>query len=167
MWYGFCHSDRSGRVLPRLAYEQRHQWIVKPENAVLSNMDPPWGTETIEWKLKSYISNNTAAVKHILLRVALEHPEAFSGEKNTELVMKLMKIVFNTLGDPSQFSSPHAFLPGVCIQHLSVLASQAARKAELALNTKDQCRTLVSKAMTAVGQVNVYQHFFEMCIIAH
>ncbi len=103
---------------------------------------------------KGYISINTAAVKHILLCVALEQPDAFSAEKNTELVIKLMKMVFNTLGNPSQFSSPHAFMPGSSIQHLSILPSQAARKTQLALDTKEQCRTLVSKAMTMVGQDN-------------
>ncbi len=116
-----------------------HIWML-PEKRKLHNEDE-----------KGYISINTAAVKHILLCVALKQPEAFAAETNMECVIELIKLVFSTLQDPSQFSSPHAFLPGASIQHLSVLASQAARKTELALGTKEQCKTIVSKAITMVG----------------
>ncbi len=99
---------------------------------------------------KTYVSINTAAIKHILLTAALEEPEAFSAKENDELVWKLVKLVFTKLGDPSEFSSPHAFLKGVRIPHFSILSSQAENKMALALNVKWQCRMLVSGAMTKV-----------------
>ncbi len=99
---------------------------------------------------KSHVSINTAAIKHILLTAALKEPEAFSTKKNDDLVLKLVKLVFTKLGDPSEFSTPHAFLDGVKIPHLSILSSRAENKMELALSVKWQCRMLVSGAMTKV-----------------
>ncbi len=99
---------------------------------------------------KVYISINTAAIKHILLATCLMQPVAFSGKENWDLVFQLMRLVFIKLGDQSKFSTPHAFLPGVTIPHLSVLSSQADKKLELALSIKEQCRMLVSRAMTKV-----------------
>ena len=99
---------------------------------------------------KAHVSINTAAIKHILLAAALKNPEAFAGKEDKELVRKLMILVFNTLGDPTEFSVPHAFLKGVRIPHLSVLSSQAPNKMALALSIKEQCRMLVSGAMTKV-----------------
>ncbi len=99
---------------------------------------------------KAHVSINTAAIKHILLTAALEEPEAFSAKENDELVWKLVKLVFTKLGNPSEFSSPHAFLEGVRIPHLSILSAQAANKMVLAQGVKWQCRMLVEGAVTKV-----------------
>ena len=104
---------------------------------------------------KACVSINTAAIKHILLAAALKEPEAFSAKDNEDLVVRLVKLVFTTLGDPSEFSSPHAFLEGVRIPHLSVLSSQAENKMALALRVKHQCRMLVSGTMMKVRYVIV------------
>ncbi len=80
----------------------------------------------------------------------MDEPDAFSAKENEHLVLKLVKLVFTTLGDPSKFSSPHAFLEGVRIPHFSILSSQAENKMALTLGIKEQCRMLVSGAMTKV-----------------
>ncbi len=126
-------GDRLNQVL-----KYAHIWI-PPEMRELYNEDE-----------KAYVSINTAAIKHILLTAALEEPEAFSAGENEELVLRLVRLVFTKLGDPSEFSTPHAFLEGVRIPHLSILASQAENKMALALSIKWQCRMLVSGAMTKV-----------------
>ena len=115
-----------------------HIWI-PPEKRKLYHEDE-----------KAYVSINTAAIKHILLIAALQEPEAFSAKENDDLVWKLVKLVFTKLGDTSEFSTPHAFLKGVRIPHLSILSSQAENKMALALGIKWQCRILVSGAMTKV-----------------
>ncbi len=104
---------------------------------------------------KVYASINTAAIKHILLTAALKEPEAFAGKEDKETIHKLVMLVFNTLGDTSEFSSPHAFLNGFRIPHISVLSSQAQNKMALALSLKEQCRMLVSGAMTKVSYIYV------------
>ncbi len=101
---------------------------------------------------KSYISINTAAIKHILLNDAFKHPEAFVSEKNMELVVKLMQGVFNTLGNPYHLSSPHAFLHRSNIPHLSVLAS-LRNGMTLAMDMKTECRVLLALTMQQVNQI--------------
>ncbi len=104
---------------------------------------------------KAHVSINTAAIKHILLAAALTIPKAFAGREDKELELQLMILVFNTLGNPSEFSSPHAFLKDVRIPHISVLSSQAPNKMALALSIKEQCRMLVSGAMTKESRCTI------------
>ncbi len=138
------HKEGGDRLNHVLRYA--HIWI-PPEKRMLYHEDE-----------KPYVSINTAAIKHILLTAALGGiPEAFSGRENRELVLQLMVLVFSTLGNPEQFSSPHAFLREARIPHFSVLASQASNKTESVLSIKEQCRMLVSGAMTKVRQT---RHFF-------
>ena len=126
-------GERLNQVL-----QYAHIWI-PPEKRKLYNEDE-----------KALVSINTAAIKHILLAAALKQPEAFSEETNEDLIWKLVTLVFTKLGDPKEFSSPHAFLEGVRIPHLSILSSQAENKMALAQGVKWQCRMLVSGAMTEV-----------------
>ncbi len=100
---------------------------------------------------KAYLSINNAAVKYILLNAALERPEAFSDKENMELVVKLMKKVFEVLGETSLLSSPHTFLRMIDVPHLSILPSQEKYKMAAGLLIKEQCRTLPLAAMTKVG----------------
>ncbi len=118
-----------------------HIWI-PPEKRKLYHEDE-----------KAYVSINTAAIKHIILAAALEQPEAFSAKGNADLVFQLVKVVFDTIGNPSEFSVPHAFLKGVRIPHLSILSSQATDKVALAFTIKEQCRMLASGAMTKVRDI--------------
>ncbi len=135
-------SSQMKEANERLSQALRHAHIwIPPEKREMYNEDQ-----------KAYVSINTAAVKHILLAAALEQPEAFSPQENTEIVIELMKRVFHSLGNPTRFSSPHTFLPGSNIPHLSVLASQAPNKALMALNVKEQCRFLMERAMTVVRE---------------
>ncbi len=113
---------------------------------------------------KAYVSINTAAIKHIILTAALEKPVAFAGKEDEELMLELMILVFETLGDPKQFSSPHAFLKGSSIPHISVLSSQVSNEIALVLGIKAQCRMLVSGAMTKVSKTF---YFIETFVSRH
>ncbi len=132
---------KSKDIVQRLNMDLRyaHIWIPH-QKRMLYHEDP-----------KSYISFNNAAVKYILLTTALEHPEAFSDRENMDLVVKLMKGVFEVLGDISRISWPHTFLPMIHVPHLSILASQETNKMTEAWLVKEQCRTLALEAMTVVG----------------
>ncbi len=138
--YRESHEEEFGeRLNQELRYA--HIWI------------PPKKRRQYHEDEKPYVSINTAAIKHILLAAALKNPAAFVGKEDKELVLELMILVFKTLGDPTQFSSPHAFLKDINIPHISVLSSQAENKMALALGLKEQCRMLVSGAMTQVGEI--------------
>ncbi len=132
-----CEKELGERLNRVLRYA--HIWI------------PPEKRKRYHEDEKPHVSINTAAIKHILLAEALKNRAAFAGQENKELVLQLMILTFNTLGDPTQFTSPHAFLKGTSIPHISVLSSQAENKMALALSIKEQCRFLVSGAMTQVS----------------
>ncbi len=135
-------KDLGERLNQELRYA--HIWI------------PPGKRKRYHEDQKPHVSINTAAIKHILLSEALKNPTAFEGKEDKELVRELMILVFNTLGDLTQFRSPHAFLKDVKIPHVSVLSSQASNKMVLALSIKEQCRMLVSEAMTKVSQMRFF-----------
>ncbi len=103
---------------------------------------------------KSNISVNTAAVKHIIIGAALKMPEkeeAFGPKPNIDLVLKLTRVVFETLGNDQNLASDHAFLSGTKISHFSLLPNNASNKVNLARSVCEQCRILLSGAMTEVG----------------
>ena len=130
-------NAKSERLSKKLRYA--HIWI-PPEKRTVYNEDE-----------KGYVSINTAAIKHILLAAALKHPEVLSPKQNMELVINLMQHVFQELGSSCHYSSPHAFLIGLSIPHLSILASQGDHKMELAMAVKGQCRMLRAMAMSKVS----------------
>ncbi len=132
-------KDLGERLNQELRYA--HIWI------------PPEKRKRYHEDKKPHVSINTAAIKHILLAEALKIPTAFEGKEDKELVRELMILVFNTVGDPTQFSSPHAFLKDVKIPHVSVLSSQASSKIALTLSIKEQCRMLVSGTMMKVSRI--------------
>ncbi len=105
---------------------------------------------------KSEISINTAAVKHIIIRAGLEEEGAFAPTHNEDLVLKLVKVVFQTLGNDQDFASDHAFLSRIRIFHFSMLVSNASGKVALARSVCQQCRILLSGAMTEVGLTSTY-----------
>ena len=115
-----------------------HIWI-PPGKRTLYNEDE-----------KSYISINTAAVKHIILRAALAKPEAFTASGDMDMVVELMQQVFRALGNTAQYSVPHALLNGCNIPLFSVLGQAAEQKLAMAVCMKEQCGTLLSTAMTRV-----------------
>ncbi len=100
---------------------------------------------------KSKISINTAAVKHIILREGLKEEGAFAPAQNEDLVLKLVKVVFQALSNYEDFASDHVFLFGTRICHFSVLGGYQGDKVNLARNICEQCRILLSGAMSEVG----------------
>ncbi len=100
---------------------------------------------------KSYISINNASVKYIILSAALKQPEAFSDTKDMDLVVTLMKQVFQVLGDTCRVSSPHTFLRMIDIPHLSILATQEKNKTAAGRLIKEQCGMMESVTMPVVG----------------
>ncbi len=152
IYLGSLEKERGEILNQKLRYA--HIWI------------PPEQRKHYHEDEKAHVSINTAAIKHILLVTALKNPEAFAGKEDNELVLQLMILVFKTLGDPSQFNSPHAFLKDVRIPHVSVLASHASNKMVLALSMQEQCRMLVSGAMTKVGPMcDFFQLSYENCFM--
>ncbi len=98
---------------------------------------------------KSNISVNTAAVKHILIKAGLERHGSFSPKENSEVLLELIREVFQQLGK-NTFTTDHAFLPGTRISNFSLLACAANNKYNMAKQIRQQCRTILSEVMTEV-----------------
>ncbi len=109
---------------------------------------------------KSYVSINNAAVKYILLTAAIKQPEAFCGKENMNLVVKLMKHVFDVLGNTAVVSSPHTFQKIVDVPHLSILAILERHNVPAAgLLIKEQCRILASETTMLVGDKYILDNY--------
>ncbi len=96
---------------------------------------------------KCNISINNAAVKYILLKAASRIKGAFSVERNSDVVKRLMLIAFEVLANNKCYSSEHSFLAGVRISHFSVAPGMASHKLSLARDISQQCRTLLHESM--------------------
>ncbi len=113
---------------------------------------------------KKNISINTAAIKHILIRIALEtrYAGAFSAPQADakavrELVLTLVRAVFEKLGNPEVLQSVHCLLDGMQISHFSVCGSVAREKYSLVKTICQQCRIVVSEALTEVSKIQCIQ----------
>ena len=116
---------------------------------------------------KSKISVNTAAVKHIIIKAGLKEEGAFAPYKNEELVLKLVKVVFQTLGSDRDFQSGHAFLLGSQISHVSVLGSNVSDKVDLAKSLSEQCRILLNGAMVEVSIFDIKTQKLKCILMAY
>ncbi len=106
---------------------------------------------------KSPISINTAAVKHILIKTALQqqYTGAFSPKEDQELMLRLVQDVFRTLGDDTMCCSEHALLQGIQIGHFSVLAGMASEKVTLGANMVNLCGALMSEVLMEVRDISM------------
>ncbi len=68
--------------------------------------------------LKSDASINTAAIKHVILKTALQLNGAFS-TTNKQLEQQLIRAVFEELSSTDSFYTQHAFVPGCTISKFS------------------------------------------------
>ncbi len=99
---------------------------------------------------KSNISINNAAMKHILFTAAASRKGAFAPKQNMDLVLELIYLVFEVLGNPESYSSEHALLRGIYISHFSISPRVVSNKQALARDVSLQCRMLLHEAMTKV-----------------
>ncbi len=135
-------SEAKARTEKRLNHKMRyaHIWIPGQEKLQFNE------------EQRTGISINTAAIKHIILRYALETPDAFSASADTGIAVDLTKKVFQTLGDERCYCSSHAFLEGLDVAHFSVLPILANVKDAIARDVQEQCRVLYSK-LCLISQV--------------
>ena len=114
---------------------------------------------------KSNISINTAAVKHIIIRAGLKEENAFAPTPNEDIVLHLVKSVFETLGNDRDFASDHTFLLESRISHFSVLGSNVSDRVNLARSVCEQCRMLLSGAVLEVRIDLIFKLFQLNCTL--
>ncbi len=108
-------------------------------------------TERKDYKevLKADASINTAAIKHIVLRTALQMKGAFSGHNKTDRDC-LVRTVFEELSDPGSMYTPHAILRGVQLAKFSLSVTLSPFKDDVARDLQEQCKLILEQGLRKV-----------------
>ena len=99
--------------------------------------------------LKADASINTAAIKHIILKTALQMKCAFSGYNKTYKDC-LVRAVFEELSDSSSVYTPHAILGGVELPKFSLSVNLSHIKDEMVRDLQEQCRLILDHGLKKV-----------------
>ncbi len=99
--------------------------------------------------LKADASINTAAIKHIILKKALQMKRAFS-EHNRTYRDCLVRAVFEELSDSETVYTPHAFVCGVQLPKFSLSVRLSHAKDDVARDLQEQCRLILDQSVKRV-----------------
>ncbi len=99
--------------------------------------------------LKADASINTAAIKHIVLKTALQMKGAFS-EHNKTYRDCLVRAVFEELSDPSSVYTPHAILGGVQRPKFSLSVNLSHIKDDVVRDLQEQCQLILDYGLKKV-----------------
>ncbi len=108
-------------------------------------------SEREEYKevLKAEASVNAAAMKHVILKSALQISGAFSGQNNTCTEM-LVRAVFEELSDHGSFTAPHAFLCGTELLKFSLSVHLSSTKYDVARDLQKLCQVILDDGLKKV-----------------
>ncbi len=99
--------------------------------------------------LKSEAQINTAAIKQIILKTALNKKGAFSRASDT-CRDGLIRAVFEELASPESFTTSHALMDGTEIQKFSIAVSLSQINQQVAQDLQKQCRTVLDDTLGMV-----------------
>ncbi len=99
--------------------------------------------------LKADASINTASIKHIVLKTALQMKGAFSGHNKTFRDC-LVRAVFEELSDSSSVYTPHAILRGVELPKFSLSVNLSHIKDDVARDVQEQCEVILDQGLNKV-----------------
>ena len=107
--------------------------------------------------LKSDASINNAAIKHIILKAALELKGAFS-EASKQREQRLIRAVFEELSSMDSFYVQHALVPNPnCpISKFSFSLYLSHIKEIIAIDSSQQCEIVLDNAFAQVNMLNVF-----------
>ncbi len=99
--------------------------------------------------LKSDVSINNAAIKHIILKTALQLNGAFS-ETNKQVEQQLVRSVFEDLSSMNSFYTQHALIRDSMINKFSFSMHLSHIKESIARDFSQQCRSVLDNAFAKV-----------------
>ncbi len=106
--------------------------------------------------LKSDASINNAAIKHIILKTALQL-NAFS-ETNRQLEQQLLRAVFEELSSTDSFYTDHALIPGCTINKFSFSMFLSHSKESIAIDFAHQCEAVLDNVFAQVNINRLFHH---------
>ncbi len=107
--------------------------------------------------LKSDASINNAAIKHIILKTALQLNGAFS-EKNKHLEQQLVRAVFEELSSTDFFHTDHALIPGCTINKFSFSMFLSHSKESIVFDFAQQCEDVLHNVFAQVSINMLFRH---------
>ncbi len=110
--------------------------------------------------LKSDACINNAAIKHIILKAALELKGAFS-EASKQREQQLIRAVFEELSSTDSFYVQHALVrnPNCAISKFSFSLYLSHIKGRIAIDFSQQCEIVLDNAFAQVNMLNVFVFF--------
>ncbi len=99
--------------------------------------------------LKSDASINTAAIKHIVLKTALQMKGAFSRDNKT-YKDSLVRAVFEELSDSGSLYTAHAFLRGIQLPKFSLSVNLSHVKDDVVGDLQEQCQLILDQGLKKV-----------------
>ncbi len=140
---GTPHSKAEGRERLNTSLPYQHIYLSSEDRNDLKEV------------LKSDASINNAAVKHIILKTALELKGGFS-ETNRQcekqLIRALVRAVFEELSSTDSFETQHALVPNCMISKFSFAIYLSHLKESIASDFSQQCGIILDNAF---AQVNI------------
>ncbi len=115
--------------------------------------------------LKSDASINNAAIKHIILKTALELKGGFSETSKQcekQLIRALIRAVFEKLSSTDSFDTEHALVPNCMISKFSFSVYLSHIKESIANDLSQQCGIVLDNAF---AQVNIPVIYASICDI--
>ena len=100
--------------------------------------------------LKSDASINNAAIKHIILKKALQLNGAFS-EPSKQLEQQLVRAVFEELSLVDSFHTDHALIPGCTINKFSFSMFLSHSNESIAIDFSQQCEAVLDNIFALVN----------------
>ncbi len=104
--------------------------------------------------LKADAAINTAAIKHIILKSALQMKGSFAGHNKTYR-NTLVRAVFEELSDPRTFYTPHAFLRGIELPKFSLSVNLSDVKDDVARDLQEHCSLILDHGLRKVSGQNI------------
>ncbi len=101
--------------------------------------------------LKSDASINNAAIKHIIMKTALQLNGAFSKTNSYHLEQQLIRSVFEELSSMDSFYTQHALVPDCMISKFSFSMYMSPIKESIAIDFSQQCRVVLQNIFAKVS----------------
>ncbi len=109
--------------------------------------------------LKSDASVNNTAMKHIILKTALQLNGAFS-KPSRQLERQLVRAVFEELSSIDSFQTEHGLIPGCTFNKFSFSMFLSHIKENIAIDFAQQCETVLDNIF---AQVNIIVYTSSIC----
>ncbi len=137
--YMDSHPEDKSRYRDKLNTDMEFQHICLPSSV----------RKDYKEVLKVDASINTAAIKHIVLKTALQMTGAFY-EQNKTCRDCLVRAVFEELSDTESVYTAHAFLCGVELPKFSLSVNLSHIKDDVARDLQEQCRLILDYCVKKV-----------------